>query len=31
MLANGIAMLIAHYSLPRKPHAGWEKPSLEYQ
>ena len=27
MLANGIAMLIAHYSLPRKPHGGWEKTS----
>ena len=31
MLANGVAMLIAHYSLPRKPHEGWENPSLEYQ
>ena len=30
MLANGVAMLGAHYSLPRKSHEGWEKPDLEY-
>ena len=31
MLANGIAMLIAYYSLPRTSDEGLEKPSLEYQ
>ena len=31
MLANGVAMLIAHYSLPRKSHEGCAQPSLEYR
>ena len=31
MLANGIAMLLAHYSFPRQSHEGWQQPDLEYQ
>ena len=31
MLANGITMILAHYSLPKKDRQDWAKPSLDYQ
>ena len=31
MLANGITMILAHYSLPKNDRQDWAKPSLDYQ
>ena len=31
MLANGITMLLAHYSMPGKDRKDWTKPSLDYR
>ena len=31
MLANGITMILAHYSLSKNDRQGWTKPSLDYQ